>query len=282
MGSASLIEKITALPTPEPVLRHIAAVVSNPGSNAGAIAEALKLDPATAGRVLRLANSAYIGMPRRIASLQNAVVLLGLKRIRSLLFIAQFAGPFSKQRPHALPLERFWRHSTMVALIAESIARHIKRYDPIDEQEVFTAAIMHDIGKLVLAVLEGGRLAAAAGRSRQEVLPFCRVEDEEWSHTAVGAALSDQWGFPPELAAGIAGHHVPGRVASTARFVSVIHVADCMVHVIGHPVFEGEGLPLVDDRALASVGLPFERLRTIAETEAENQRNIEELCDIFV
>ena len=81
----SIVDRIGTLPSPGPVIQRINAVMSNPSSSASDLEEALKLDPSTVSRVLKLANSAYIGVPRTISSLKSAVVLLGQKRIRSVV-----------------------------------------------------------------------------------------------------------------------------------------------------------------------------------------------------
>ena len=282
MDELTFINKITTLPTPLPVLRRIAAVVADPAASIPQVTEALKLDPAIAGKILRLANSAYIGMPKSVSSLHNAVVLLGIKRIQSIILVAQFVDPFGgKTRTLPFSLERFWRHSTTCALIAGSIGRHLKRYEIVDEQEIFSAAILHDIGKLVLAVHEPSVLVEADEQSRRERVPFYRAENDRFSHTAVGALLSDQWGFPSDLSAAMACHHAPDRAGANARLVSIIHVADVTVHLIGYSTFENEITPPLDEKALAAVQLPPERLKVIAETEVENQSRIEELCGIF-
>ena len=81
----SIVDRIGTLPSPGPVIQRINAVMANPSSSASDLEEALKLDPSTVSRVLKLANSAYIGVPRTISSLKSAVVLLGQKRIRSVV-----------------------------------------------------------------------------------------------------------------------------------------------------------------------------------------------------
>ncbi|MBN1131290.1 MAG: HDOD domain-containing protein [Chitinispirillaceae bacterium] len=282
MEHLPFIKNITTLPTPSPVLRRISAVVANPASSMEQVVEAVRFDPAIAGKILRLANSAYIGMPRTVASLQNALVLIGLKRVQTLVLVSQFSGLPSDRAGASLSLERFWRHSTMAALIAESIGRHLKRYVAVDEQELFSAAILHDIGKLVLAAYDGETIRLAGERAAAEGKPFFAAEEENRSHTVVGALLADQWGFPPLLSAAIARHHSPDAAGPGAPFVSFIHVADVMSHLIGAATHENEIAPPLDPSALLAVRLPPERLRIIAETEAENQARIEELSDVFV
>jgi putative nucleotidyltransferase with HDIG domain len=208
--------------------------------------------------------------------LKNAAVLLGLPRVRSQVLVSRLISPVIKKTAPPFSLERFWRHSVAVALIAESIARHYQRYGAIDEQEAYSAGLLHDIGKLVLAVYKGPRLLQAYERSTKETIPFFKTEEAEWSHPAIGTLLAAPWNFPAELSDAISGHHAPNPKAEHARIVAIVHVADVMVHTIGLSVFPDETVPQIDEKALEMVRLPPERLRIIAETEMENQKKIED------
>jgi putative nucleotidyltransferase with HDIG domain len=275
-------KKIKALPSPSPVLRRVSTVVADPASSMDEVVAALKLDPSIAGKILQLANSAYIGIPRSISSLRNAVILLGLKRVQSVIMVSQFVEPLDVSASmHPFSLERFWRHSMTVGLVAESIGRHCKRYEAVDEQELFSAALLHDVGKLAVAAHDASIVRTALEQSNAKGIPFYRAEIEELSHTTVGAHLADQWGFPLELSRSIANHHAPMTEGSLSRFVAIVQVADAMVHLVGYSTFENEMTPMIDEKALCFVPLPPERLRIIAENEAENQKRIEELCGIF-
>ncbi|GAG15882.1 unnamed protein product, partial [marine sediment metagenome] len=148
------IEKINTLPSLSPVVQKISAVIADPDVSANDVVDVLKLDPAIASKVLRLANSAYIGMPRTVSSLQNAVVILGQRRIHSLVLAASTLSALKPDNSLPFSYMRFWKHSVTVAIICESIARHLKRYDPIEAGEVFCGGILHDIGKLVLGVYD--------------------------------------------------------------------------------------------------------------------------------
>lgn len=271
------------LPSPPSVLRKICCIVENRESTVEQVVEALKLDPVTAGKVLQLANSAFSGIPRKISSLKNAAALLGLPRVHSLILVSRQISPVIIKAPEDFfPLERFWRHSIAVALIAESIARHYQRYGAIDEQEAYSAGLLHDIGKLVLAVHHAPRLARAGELGAKESLPFYKTEEPEWSHPAMGMHLAALWNFPMELSDAISSHHAPGQRTEHARIVAIVHVADVMVHMVGLSVFPDETVPQIDEKALEMVRLPPERLRIIAETEMENLKKIEDDCEIFL
>ena len=220
-------------------------------------------------------------MPRTVSSLQNAVVLLGFKRINSLVLATELLAPF---RPHeSLPftLTDFWRHGTTVALIAESIARHLLRYDPVGSRGVFSAAILHDVGKLVVGGFEPEALNQAYAKSRTEKIAYHLAEKPELAHAHVGDLLAGHWNFPPELRAAIAGHHAPSECGEHRRFASIVHVADAIAHVLGFSMFTGETPPQIDEQALNQIKLPPERLRVIAEHALEDQKKIESLLEAF-
>lgn len=283
MDQRSFHKAISRLPSPSPVLRQICSVVDNPESSAGQIAQALQLDPAISSKVLRLANSAYIGIPGTVSSLQNAVVLLGIKRIHSLVLATGLLASMRAPADLSFPIVRYWRHSISAALIAESIARHLKRYDIIDEHEVFAGAVLHDIGKLILGMCRGDVLEQVIKKSKEEHVPFFIAESDEdnLSHTKMGELLATQWCFPESLYACIGGHHAPGRYREAGRAVSIVHVADIMAHLVGFSIYPEELVPRIEDAVLGSIQLPPERLRVIAEAAIMDQRRVETLLEIF-
>jgi putative nucleotidyltransferase with HDIG domain len=232
-------------------------------------------------RVLKLANSAYIGVSRTISSLKNAVVLLGQKRVRALAISSTLLASFQGGLAGSFSLNRFWRHSTVVGAIAESIAKHLRRYDAIDPEEVFSAAIMHDMGKLVLAGYDPERYSAAVAKSRKENVPFYLAEEQLFSHTRIGKFLADHWQFPRDIAYGILFHHEPMAADAFERLVAITHVADVMAHGVGFHGSDSEQSPAPDPEALASLPLPLERLKIIAEEAIRHEQGLESLVNSF-
>lgn len=281
MQHKAFFRAVSALPTLTPILRRICNIVEDPNSSSLDIARALQLDPVIAGKVLRLANSASIGMPRTVASMQNAVTVLGAKRIHSLVIVSSLS---SLKNLHTLPFPvvSFWRHSIVTALIAEAIAKSLRRYDcPIDEYEVFSGALLHDIGKLIAASMEPEHFLQSYRKSISQNSPFFLCEQHEISHFLIGEYYAEHWGFPAELQKCISQHHNPLSKEETVRSVSIIHVADIMAHIMGFKIFSDEITPQVHDEVLLSLGLPLERLKVIAEIAIVDQKSIESLFDVL-
>jgi HD-like signal output (HDOD) protein len=111
----SFIAAVRNLPTPSAVLLQIGNVVQDPNATASDLADIIRLDPAISSKILRLANSAYVGIQRTITSLQNAVVLLGNKRIHSLVLASELLNALETKSCPSFSLEKFWVHSVTTA-----------------------------------------------------------------------------------------------------------------------------------------------------------------------
>jgi putative nucleotidyltransferase with HDIG domain len=281
-GQESLIQAIQDLPVLSPVVGRISQVVSNAESSVSAVVDALKLDPVVSGKVLKLANSAYVGIPRTISSVKNAVVLLGQKRIYSLVLATTALASFKSVGGLPFSLYRYWKHSIIVAMIAESIARHLKRYSPIDTEDVFTAGMLHDIGKLVLGKWNAETIEKAVRRSISENVPFYSVEDASVSHVLAGDVLCDRWNFPQTLKSAVAFHHSPEKAAEFRRCVSIVNMADAMAHIIGFSTFEREPIPQPSPFVEREVQLPPERLRVIADDALKNEKKTESFINFLI
>jgi putative nucleotidyltransferase with HDIG domain len=280
--AVTLTEAIRDLPVLSPVAGRIAQVVSNAESSVTAVVDALKLDPVISGKVLKLANSAYVGIPHTISSVKNAVVLLGQKRIHSLVMATTILSALKTGHDLPFSLYRYWKHSITVAMIAESVAKHLKRYSPIDSEDVFSAGMLHDIGKLVLGMWNAQALGNSVRESASKNVPFYSVEDTLTSHTNAGGVLCDHWNFPQTLKSAIVFHHAPEQATDFSRLVSIVHMGDVMAHIIGFSTFEREALPQPSAHAVSDVTLPPERLRVIADDALKNEKKIESFINFLI
>jgi putative nucleotidyltransferase with HDIG domain len=162
-------------------------------------------DQALVAKVLRLANSPFYGMQQEIGSVQEAIVVLGFNQIRNLVMAASLMRNFDHVRSAGLNPTEFWKHSLNVALCARLLTRG--RHGEI----AFTAGLMHDVGKLVLASVAPGAM--------QDVLVWkaehqCSTREAEMAvvgadHAEIGAAVVTRWRLPVQICAAVANHHHP-------------------------------------------------------------------------
>ncbi|MGE0033639.1 MAG: HDOD domain-containing protein, partial [Pseudothermotoga sp.] len=119
MKLEEIIAKIEELPTPDPIVQKIIAVASDPNASAKDLADVIKLDPSLSVRVLRLANSAYYGLPRKIAQLSEAVMILGFKTVRNLALSVFTYNSLMRKKRSTIDHATLWKHFRGVAVAAE-------------------------------------------------------------------------------------------------------------------------------------------------------------------
>jgi HD-like signal output (HDOD) protein len=218
------VTEISSLPE---VTTRIVEVVEDPKSTAQDMHGIVKHDPALAAKILKVVNSAFYGLPSQIASLDRAIVMLGLSAVKNIALAASLSRLF---RPGAIS-ERFaardlWTHCVAVGVGARLL---VSAAGSGQAEEAFVAGLVHDMGLLVEYQLFSHKLKAVAERCEMEPQDFCAVEREiiGADHQAFGAALAAKWKFPSGLRCAISHHHNPERLKpELRRMVTSVQTAD--------------------------------------------------------
>jgi putative nucleotidyltransferase with HDIG domain len=242
------IENITALPTVPESLKKISQVIGKPRVTLDEISHFVSSDPALATKILRMVNSAVYGFPGRISSVSHAIMLLGLNVVRGLLL---GISVFEIMQTH---MSGLWDHSLGCAMIARAIAVKKGIKDP---EEVAIAALLHDIGKVILILefqpLYEGAMREAASRR----IPIFEAERGVFqeTHAAVGMWLAEKWRFPANLVEGIGYHHRPNMAKTAPLETAIVHFSDVLMRARGFG-FAGDSLvPAVHPAAFELLAL---------------------------
>lgn len=237
----ALIEAVGDLPAlPESTLRIVKATASS-DSDARTITAIIGSDQALAARILRLANSAFYGLPRTIATISHAVVLLGMNTIRGLALAASTRSFLERECPgYALARGELWRHSLAVAACSRIIAKQVRIPE---REETFVAGLLHDVGKVVIGTHVGREFGRIMGLASTENMPFVEAERQVlgFDHTDVGAAVAHKWNLPGQLRDPIAFHHRPEEAPELTPGIAAVHLADIIAMTFGIGV-GGDGL----------------------------------------
>jgi putative nucleotidyltransferase with HDIG domain len=247
-------------------------------ATAHSVGRYLSQDQALTARVLRLANSAFYGMQRRIASPDEAVVILGMRAVRNLAMIASTYHWMDKPlKGYALAPHEFWEHSLSAGVAAQLIAQNAC---PAAGDVAFTCGLLHDLGKVALnAWLENRAFTMNAVAAKLDVT----VEQAEkrilgFDHQDVGGRLAEKWNLPKPIVEAISYHHMPSDCFPTATMVDVVHVADYLASTTEITTHGGEGLKYnLDPEALVRLGLTLEELEGLADEFVIQFQNYEKL-----
>jgi putative nucleotidyltransferase with HDIG domain len=207
-------------------------LIDDPSMRVSQIEEILRHDPGLTANVLRLANSAYFGIPSKIGSIRQAVILLGLKRLIQMVIAACVSAIMDRSVPgYDLPPGELWRHSIAVSVAAEGLVKELKIEA---SEEIFTAALLHDVGKLVLGEYVKDDFNEIA-RAVSEGASFEAAETMVLgtNHADVGAKILTRWSLPAEIVNAVQWHHDPESLEHTSFMLDVVHVANVMSLLIG-------------------------------------------------
>ena len=197
------VESIAPLPH---VASRVVQVAEDERFSAYDLAAIIATDTAMTAKILRLANSAYYGFPRRIATVRDAVVLIGFRAVRATALAAAVVDLFPDKGGSRFSADLFWAHSVACTSVAEALAKDGAGVRP---DEAFTAGILHDVGRLVLAQYAQDSFNQSLDRALQQGVPLESAEIAVlgYDHAEVGAGLTHRWNFPTKICAAIENHH---------------------------------------------------------------------------
>jgi putative nucleotidyltransferase with HDIG domain len=223
----------------------------------GALAAKIALDPALAAKTLRLANSSFYGMGRHVSSLTEAASVLGLRTVNTVVTTAALTGSFASAQCEGFDFNAFWRHAVGTAVSAKLVAAA----GGADAQAAFIAGLLHDIGRLVIAVGFPQRYAEVLAQGHARGLDLGERERSLLGvdHAMVGALVAEHWRFPKAIAEAIAGHHAPLARTAPLALANVVHLADRLVHAVDHEMSGQSEVPVAFADAWVDVGLPPDR-----------------------
>ncbi|MGO8698755.1 MAG: HDOD domain-containing protein [Limisphaerales bacterium] len=229
----------------------------SPNSTIESIAEVIARDPALTARLLQMVNSPACGLSQIVTSPAEAVSILGLETVKSLVLCLQLYGETSQVQGASFSLDELWDHSFRVAKLSARIVLRCINSERM-ASEAYTAGLLHNIGQIVLATNLAGEYAAVVETSRQRKRPLQEVEMEQMGVTSsqVGAYLLGLWGMPLPLVEAVALHLAPASVTmADFSLLTVVHVANVLAHESGGRS-DGIPLPRLDASYLATLELP--------------------------
>jgi putative nucleotidyltransferase with HDIG domain len=217
------------LPTIPAVLAKILQLSDSIDANGKDLIVVIEKDQALTGKMLRLANSAFFGQSRRVATIPRAVMLLGFSTVRNLALGVKVWDALGSgiSRPR---LEELWSHSVAAALAAKMLAVKLRVGDP---DETFTAGLLHDVGRLVLAIrFKEEYWKAVGGPDESGTIEVQERETFGVDHAEVGGWMLEAWSLPPGIVEAVRSHHstsgrltAPNILAITDRLLAWTEMA---------------------------------------------------------
>lgn len=268
--------KVDCLPAAPRILPQLLTLLSDPDCETSQVIELISFDPGLTAKVLRTCNSAAFGSSRPVTDIDEAVQRVGLKMIYQLVAAAagsQALKPAASSAPQPAGL---WEQSVTTALAAQILAKDLK----LNEGQQFTAGLLHDIGKIVLAAVWKEQYAPMLTTPAHELVES-EQETFNVNHAELGGRLLAHWKFPPAISASVWHHPAPKRGIPFARETACLTIAE---YIAESGLTAAADAPVVltpgQEAALEVLGFSTEHLKTYTARTQENFEFVNAMCQM--
>ncbi len=257
------ILSVKDLPTLPPVLEEITKMIEDEHSTPKQIAEIISKDQVLSAKVLKMVNSPIYGFPRRINTIQHALVLLGFNVIRGIIISTSVFDVMTQS------MVGLWEHSLACATASKIIAEQTGLKDP---EEFAVTGLLHDIGKVVVALQLPEEKQEIDKLVKDEDILYFNAEKKVlgFSHDRVNAWLAEHWNLPLNIKEGLTYHHNPRFAEFHPEFANVVHIADFICRVLELGSGGDSQLPLLQKKAILALGINFKKLANIMDKVLED------------
>jgi putative nucleotidyltransferase with HDIG domain len=261
----SIIDEIDDLKTLPSVYIRLSGMIENPNATVGMIGQAIAEDQAIAAKVLKLVNSAFYGFPRRIANLKEAIIILGLDEIKTLVLGTSVLDVFLRSSSNSnFDMKKFWEHSIACAVASKIIAEAVS---PKDADIAFVSGLLHDIGKLVHAIYLENEFSRVISYAERNGSSICEAEDQilGFNHAETGGILAEKWKLPKNLLYIIKDHHSLNYYDPLApkRDVAIVQLANVLSIALRLGSSGDPKVPVMEMRAWQILGLRLSNLEPL-------------------
>jgi HD-like signal output (HDOD) protein len=227
---ASLVGTVKDLPVLPKTYFALRKKLEDPEVPLAELVEVVEKDVAISAKIFQLVNSAFFGLPLEVSSIKTAVSFLGIQMLQNLVLAAEvFSMINDTQSLPGFSFEELQAHSQLTARIAFRLPAA-----PHTRDIAVMAALVHDVGKLVLATRSPRHFARALAEATREQVPLFAAEKQLMgvSHAEVGAYLLGIWGLPSPVVEAVAHHHTPdsGPLEGVFDAVGIVHIANVLAH----------------------------------------------------
>lgn len=228
-----IVSKVNDMPVLPGRVKKIIELTEDPDSTIEDLEKEILIDQSLTSRILKLANSAYYGYPRKINTVSQATILLGFKTVKSMALASTVNKMMAQElKGYALEKNDLWTQSQTCAIISRYIAKEIGFSDP---ETAYIGGLLRDIGKTILNYYVEKEYKAIINKVEYSNLSFLEAEEEilGFNHAQVGEKIAEKWNFPKDLVETIGLHHTPEKSTINPTLVSIVHIADAITMMMG-------------------------------------------------
>lgn len=248
-----VLARADALPALPDIVARILEMLGDEETNAETLSHHIVSDPAVVARLLAAANAGAIGASGRVDSVRQAIMLLGVSRVRDITLATAIIDRFGAAPP--FDAKRLWLHSVGVAICAQEVAG----LAGLDADVAYTAGLMHDIGQLLLFAFDAEVYSDVLRLKVKRDIDIVEAEREclGVDHAHVGGELARLWKLPEAVADAIAGHHASDAEGPENEMADAVHVAEVLAHALDLGGGADSRVPNLSELSCARMGIDW-------------------------
>ena len=249
-----------------PLLEQVLELMRDPASSVSQLGAIVATDRDLSERLIQRANSPVLALPSRVATVSEAITLLGFEALRDTLMRVVVSGALHTVVSLFSQYEQFWRHSIACGLAARLLAAKHGLVPPTD---AFIAGLFHDLGLIIPA--------GSVDSSLRSVLQNAHPPASPADHEQAGAALVQRWGLGERIVEAVRCHHRPAEAVADPALTATVHIADVLCHRMEIGAYGADHIGPIAPGALALLGLTAEDLvvERLTEETALLKRDLE-------
>ncbi|MEW6502172.1 MAG: HDOD domain-containing protein [Thermodesulfobacteriota bacterium] len=243
----SLVKHVQPFPK---VVQRVMEMLDDPETDVKALAEVIQYDQVITANVLKICNASYFGLPRKVSSLNEALVIVGHNTLKDIIITSSSARFYKGAVGEGYKLEQgeLWRHSVATGILAKHMVKHIREVDP---GAAYTVGLLHDIGKRFLSTFVADDFKQIMIKVVKDHCSFVEAEKELLGidHAELGGLILEKWEFPEEMQLAVRQHHDPDALKKEP-LTALVSLSNALVISMGIGVgadglatkLQGEGL----------------------------------------
>lgn len=280
-------KKIEELPTPDFVVQRIISIASNPESGTKELNIAVLESPTLSAKILKMSNSAYYAIPRKITKLTQAINILGFKTVRNLAMSIFTVNSYFKKEYEYFNTEKFWKHLMGTGIAAELLSNYVNYPE---KEEAFLSGMLHDLGKIAMAFVMPDVFEMIVKLSKHKKVSFSKAEEmlQSFSHQQIGKVLFENWNMSDIIIDTATFHDNPNenRHENTKAIVNIVHIANISVKTLLYGHSGSFEIPIPNEVAWNELSLTPQKYKKYLDnlkekiSESQDFMNLNNIIDV--
>lgn len=264
------------LPSMPSIIYEVSQIIEDPMASASQLGRIISKDQGLVTKILSIANSPLYGIPRRVSTIDFAVVILGFNHIKNIVIALSMMDAFKILSSNKFNQKEFWLHSFITAVASKRLADDL---GIPTSGEAFTAGLLHDLGISIIYKYFPKEFNKIVDLVDKEDMSYHNAEINALglTHAEISGILIEQWNLPVSLTSVVLNHHNPSHLEQNRQLTSLVHVADFMTQKLGLASFSWDSNYELDEVVINTLRLGdldylnefIESYRELFETQIE-------------